>query len=519
MSILQWLPKRVGILAMFWSLPIVIYLVIGLIALYQTGWLVIIAWSLPPVWLLAWIVGKLCSPPGLQESASRLPLTAREFWTPHDTAAIKVVEEFRKHVADVDPIAIVDPIRYLSDARAIAELLSTHYHESNSKHALHALTPIEIVAVIHLSVEDLEDWILQNVPGSTLATMQQLEQIPALVKALDIGQSIWFFISTIANPGKLLSYPLWRQSGRVTIELHKELIRTFYQVYLRQVSYYLIEMYSGRLKGGSRHFRQKFGHLATAMHASRGDTSLLANLEAVNTTIAVIGQVKAGKSSLVNALMGDKVAATSILPETRTVKRFEYHLQESDKVLNLLDTPGYSEADVSRQQLREIESAAEAADIILLVLAANSPARDADLQTVHALATHYRERRHLKPPPIIAVLTHIDLLRPVREWSPPYNWRDPRSLKEQSIANAVAYMKELFGENIAGFACVYTGQIDVDDNSVADEIVPQLLRSLDQGHSAAILKAFYQQLNRKKFQQLASQVVGLLKSVGTQIGE
>jgi ribosomal protein S14 len=37
---------------------------------------------------------------------------------------------------------------------------------------------------------------------------------------------------------------------------------------------------------------------------------------------------------------------------------------------------------------------------------------------------------------------------------------------------------------------------------------------MSHGHSAAILRAFYQQLSRQRFQQLATQVIGLLKHIG-----
>lgn len=514
MSFLRALPTRFVVLLLLWSLPLLLYLVLGLIALYQEGWLPFIAWTLLPMWLLSWLISRYWAPPKLKSSELAQPLTAPEFWTPHDASAIKLVEEFRSQVADVDRESIADPNRYFQDAKALAQLLARHYHQESGSNAYHALTVVEILSVIHLSVEDLEQWLLENIPGSDLATVGQLEQLPSVLKAVDVGQTVLFLASTLMNPARLLSYPLWRKSGRVTIELQNELIRAFYQVYLRQVSYYLIEMYSGRLKGGSRRYRQQFGQMAAAVHASGGDASLLSALEDVNTTIAVMGQVKAGKSSLINALMKDKVAAVSVLPQTRQVQRYEYRLSDSQNVLTLLDTPGYSEADVTQRQRSEIKEAARLADIILLVMAANSPAREADLQVVRELMNHYRERPHLRPPPIIAVLTHIDLLRPVREWSPPYNWRRPTSEKERSIAKAVAYTQELFGEAIAAYACVHTGENHPADASVAEEVVPPLVDHLTHGHSAAILKAFYQQLSRQRFQQLSRQVVGLLKNIG-----
>ena len=76
------------------------------------------------------------------------------------------------------------------------------------------------------------------------------------------------------------------------------------------------------------------------------------------------------------------------------MRRFEFSLPDSDNSIMLLDTPGYSEADVTSQQQTELAKAAEMADIILLVMAANVSARDADVQVVRRFAQALRARRN-----------------------------------------------------------------------------------------------------------------------------
>lgn len=510
MSWLRAIRPRVIVLLLVWVLPAVFYLVAGLVALYQTGWFYWMLWTLLPLWLVAWLVGRFWPPTRLHHSVSGAPLMAPQFWTPRDTVAISIVEDFRREVNDVDYQSVADFSRYLGDARELAERLAKHYHADNGRHLLHPLTLVEILAVIHLAVEDLEEWMLKNIPGSDLATVGQLGRLPGYIGALDVAQKVFYFATAILNPPKIFAYPLWRKSGRVAVEIQNELIRSFYQHYLRQLGFYLIEMYSGRLQGGSRRYRSRFGAMAAAVHASGGNATVLNELQDVNATIAVMGQVKAGKSSLINALMQDQVAATSVLPETRQVQRFQYSLPESDSVFTLLDTPGYSEADVKRDQRQQIRIAADAADIVLLVMAANSPARDADIRMVRALLESYQDKGELRPPALIAVLTHIDLLRPVREWSPPYDWRNPKSAKEKSIASAVEYTRELFGDSICGYACVYTGDTHPSGISVANELVPQLIEHLDHGQAVATLKAFYRQLSQQRLARLTQQVIKLL---------
>ena len=517
MKIAQFFSLRISVLVLLWLLPLLFYLSVGVIALYQTGWLWLMAWTMPLMWLAAWLIGRFWTAPKLTSRQNVEPLTPRQFWTPQDNAALGIVQKFRESLPDIDRQSIADPNRYIGDAQALSQLLAEHYYPNNlSSAAYRPLTIVEILSVIHLSIEDLEAWMLSSVPGSNLITLGQIEQVPTLVRAVDIGQKIFFLATSITNPAKLLSYPLWRNAGRVTIEIQNEAMRGFYQHYLAQISFYLIEMYSGRLRGGSKEYRQKFGAMSVAAHAARGDDELLLESEATDTTIAVMGQVKAGKSSLINALMRDAVAEVSVLPETRQVQRYELKLDVppradgSSHLLTLLDTPGYDEADISRQQRNEIRQAVELADIVLLVISASSPAKDADVQMVRELQTYYRDHPRLKPPPILAILTHIDQLRPVREWSPPYDWRHPEQPKEHSIASAVAYARELFGSAIVDLTCVCTRG---DDPHVSDEIVPLLMTQLNHGHSAAVLKAFYRGLSQRRYQQLTEQLTGLIKSI------
>ncbi len=513
MKLRNWIRPRMLVLLLLWLVPVLIYIVIGAVAIYQNDWLWRVAASLPVVWFVAWLVGKLWKPAKLNAGDHGNLLQASQFWTARDTEAIAVVERYCVEANDIDRNSIADPARYHNDAQALANQLAEHYYGRKREHPFENLTLIEVFTVIHLAVEDLEEWTLRNIPGSDLFTIERLSQLPAFVNALDGVQKFIYFASSVFNPSKLLGYPLWRKSGRVTIELQNEVVRRFYQQYLRLVGFYLIEMYSGRLRGGSKKYRAHFGNMSVAAHDAKGQLEQLEAIQDVPIKIAVMGQVKAGKSSLINALLHDQVASTGILPETREVHRFEFPIAGSPNVVTLLDSPGYDEADVPKHQLKEITLASESADIILLVMAANVSARQADLAIVKQLDQHYQERPQLKRPIILGVLTHIDLLRPVREWSPPYDWRNPNSLKEQSIAGAVQYARDIFGNRVAGYACVYTGQIHATDTSFMDELVSQIMEHLDQGKSAAILKAFYGQLGKQRFQRLAKQALGLFKSV------
>ena len=360
MKIRSWVSLRMVVLVLLWIVPVLVYFTLGVVAMYQNGWLWIVAVSLPVVWFIAWLVGKLWKPARLAGASPGPLLQAPAFWTERDSAAIAIVEKYRSEAADIDRNSIADPLRFQHDAQSLAILLAEHYHGKQRDHALQPLTLIEIFAVIHLAVEDLEDWTLQNIPGSDIVTIEKWSRLPEVAKALDGIQRVFYLASSVFSPGKLLAYPIWRKAGNITVEIQNEFVRRLYQQYLALIGYYLIEMYSGRLRGGAQQYRAQFGKMATAVHTANGQLEQLSALKDTATTIAVMGQVKAGKSSLINALIGDTVAATGILPQTREVKRYEYPIYGSSNVVTLLDSPGYDEADVTKKQLREIATACEA---------------------------------------------------------------------------------------------------------------------------------------------------------------
>ena len=64
------------------------------------------------------------------------------------------------------------------------------------------------------------------------------------------------------------------------------------------------------------------------------------------------------------------------------------------------------------------------------------------MNIVKDLHNWFVERPHLKMPPILVVMTHIDLLTPAMEWAPPYDWRHPTRVKENNIAASVEVVRQ-----------------------------------------------------------------------------
>lgn len=487
---------RIAVLAGLTLIPILLYVGFGTWAVWQTGLLVWLWWILPVCWLLTWIIAKLWKPrKGIESTAP-----TGQHWTPRDQAAAEIVLLYQNQVDALSPKELTEVRFYLSQLEKLSAELAKHYHPSAAD-PFSSLTIPELAAVVRLVADDLEELALDMVPGSRLLTVRQWKSLGHAPKwVTGIRNSVWLG-SILINPLNLARYGASRATiDRVSSGIQSELLQTFYLRFIRQSGFYLIEMNSGRLRGGADAYRAAFDQ----QRATRS----LSNLpEPTSLTIGLVGQVSSGKSSLINALVGESAAAVDILPQTRKVQRLRLKLQGTNHPeITLLDTPGYDEAGAPRQQLAEIETALAESDIVLLVLDAHSPARSADAATMKQIAARFTKHVRLKPPPVIAVLTHIDQLSPVMEWSPPYDIDHPQSTKEKNIVGAIEYTKQQLGDAVVNVVPVCTAADPDRRWGITDNLLPAILEQLDEGQSVAALEAFESALNRGRFRTLMQQV-------------
>lgn len=496
----RWARARWLVLGTLIVTPILIYIGFGTFALWQTGWLASLWWWIPALWVLAWIVARCWKPTTPVDH-----LTWENHWTPRDQAAAQIVEEFQKQAGQFTRTQLSDPHFYLEQAQQLSLRLVRHYHRSGENAYSHLTVP-EILAAVRLVADDLEQLALHALPGSRWLTIQQyrrLQQSPRQLKKIRDG--IWF-ASMLLNPLNVVRYGTARATlGSASRGLQRELLTTLYARFIRQCGFYLIEMNSGRLRGGADLYLQAFGKRRSDSRLvpdtiAGFDESLLSGDG--DLKIGLVGQVSSGKSSIVNALIGEHAAATDLLPETRLVRRFQLQLPDSNQV-TLLDTPGYGEAGATPVQLREIERVLLQADLVLLILDAHCPARAADQATLQQLTDRQATHPELKPPPVICVLTHVDLLPPPLEWSPPYNWEQPSSKKEQNLADAVAYNHKLFHDRAQVVVPVCA---DPDRLWGVDEyLIPAIARVLPEAQMVLLMEAFEKALGSGRLAQIYRQ--------------
>jgi predicted GTPase len=287
-----------------------------------------------------------------------------------------------------------------------------------------------------------------------------------------------------------------------------------YTAYVERVGTYLIEVNSGRLRIGAERYRQLLrdtqpGAAAPAPGATTNGQTATPTADAVDkvkrVTVTLFGQVKVGKSSLVNGILGEQRALADVLPATKEIARYELQPPGVPTRLVLLDTVGYAHTGPRGDQLKATQQAAEQSDLLLLVLHARNPGRQADLQMLKDLRKWFADHPELKRPPILAVLTHVDLLSPAMEWAPPYDWQHPKRPKEQQIQQAVAAVQEQLGEFLAGAipVCVVPGKV----YGVEEWLLPAVIRRLDEVHAVALLRCLKAEVDKVKVRKVFDQLV------------
>jgi GTP-binding protein Era len=104
-----------------------------------------------------------------------------------------------------------------------------------------------------------------------------------------------------------------------------------------------------------------------------------AGVELKSGFVAIIGRPNAGKSTLVNRLVGQKIAIVTSKPQT-TRNRIQGIVNRPEGQIVFIDTPGVHEADsaLGRQMMHEVAAALEGIDVLLLTVDASRDYPHAD---------------------------------------------------------------------------------------------------------------------------------------------
>ncbi|QDU89551.1 tRNA modification GTPase MnmE [Pirellulimonas nuda] len=462
--------------------PYLALLGLGFVWLNEHGWLM--------TWLIVAAISSLAatllhwSLRGNRLSRPRWRVEPDPEWTDTDRQAWSQVQHIA-HQAGGRALTLgrLDELQALGDELFTA--VARAYFPRAREPLLQVTVP-DTLAIVELAAHDLRA-IAENLPGSRALSLGQVRRLQstgsAAWAAYELGYRVYRVARSIYNPlGALVNEAGGVGTRRSMDWLRKDFQRRAQTYSVELAGKYAIELYSGRIQLRSAHVQQY------VTQRSRRDSAASAakqrGLLAEPLRVLVLGQVKAGKSSLINALFGQLRAAVDVVPCTRSVEPFVLQREGQTEAI-VLDTAGYEDASAAGALLGDLVVESQQADLILLAVSASQAARAPDQLILRAIRQSFEGATTRQPPPCIVALTHIDRLRPPQAWAPPYDLTsdDPKARSIREVMAVVAEELALPLESIAP-VCLFPDRL----YNVTDGLMPLLVQAFSEAERSRVAR-------------------------------
>jgi predicted GTPase len=417
-------------------------------------------------------------------------------FAPRDEAAWALVQDYLDRV-ERGEIVLEDPEQFLSLGRDILERIAAYYNPTTREPLLAIQMPL-LFRAIEETARDLAQ-VTGSLPLSHRITIGNAIRGYRLHQKVQPAYHVYRMLYPLFNWQNALFQLL--VTDRLFDLTKQTLTQWLLKWYVDRVGYHAIELYSGKLLL-TRYFD------LSAVQPQALDTRLQPAPAQTGATLPLLrmlllGQVKAGKSSLVNALFAMSHAATDVLPTTTQLTSYVLDRPDLGGTVIVSDMGGYEDPHVPRVRLDEARAEAQRADVLLFVISATDAAREPDRHLLAQLQEHFARQPDVRPPPVAVVLTHIDQLRPRREWAPPYNIVSPDTAKAHAIRGAmqaVAAELRLPSELIVP-VCLLPERL----YNVEEALVPLLVQVLPDAKRVLLLRSLKLLRQQEEWEMLGRQ--------------
>jgi small GTP-binding protein len=412
-------------------LPWLALLVLGMVWLWQGGHVWAWAIAAAALSLLAWPLKKIVR--NRADKAARLALgdvaepspswagLERDAW--RDVLAMAdATEQFA--FTEIEPLYI--------RALAIIDTVAHRFHPQ--AHAAWAQFSLpEVLLLVERLARDVRREALRHIPGILVRKItfshllwahQQKEQYgEAAQTGWRVGFGLWRMARAMLHPMQAAGQETsgWFVEKTATVLSYR--LRAYAtRLFVLEVGRAAIDLYSGRLALSD-----------VEMRAARDEDTSASAEPSPPVRIVLVGQVNAGKSSLLNALAQEVRSAVGPLPTTSNAAEYSLEI-EGRPSITIVDMPGLDDDAAPASGLL---TQAARADVVMWVASATQPARAIDRKALDEFRAWARAQLARRTPPLILALTHVDELRPAAEWAPPYDISAPDRPKARAMRAAM----------------------------------------------------------------------------------
>lgn len=415
---------------LLWLLPGLLLWLLGLIYLWQSGWFWWFGGAVLLLALLSWGVRRILVRPVAQADEAPQRLEPRPEWSDHDRQVwrqcVARIEEAELAATPWDdiPRAMYDQLTYVARA-----------YRGDDRDAEFAFSLPELLLMLETWSREYRAQVIEYMP---LAHDVKISTVRTLTRHTDTALRIYSYMSPFIRALRIGINPLTglarefssQLASKYMGDLGQQMQRNIRVILFEQVTQVGIDLYSGRLKFSDEE-----------MQAYRQGMDKPGEEELTPLSVMFVGQLNAGKSSLINALKQQCVAETDPLPATAG---FHCHSMQlaNELEIYLIDTPGLDGKESTSKALLQ---AAVKVDLLIWVSQANQPAKALDKQFFEQWRSYFEKHLARKKPPLLLVTTHNDRLPPADSWHPPYDLADAGNRKVESMLAALRYTHESIG--------------------------------------------------------------------------
>lgn len=345
--------------------------------------------------------------------------------------------------AQTDPPVWQDWSLFWNRCQQLVVDIAHAYYPDVQRPLLNIYVP-QAYSLIRGTVDDLDQWMTKLAPVLNQVTVGQAVQAYEVYQKLEPSARkmwrVWNWAQWLFNPAAAAARQATQKyNNQANQQLLLNLSQLLKEAALRNLSRQAIALYSGQLPA-----LDTLPAAAPLQVKSQTLQDILAQAEPVEAVaqkpvnILLVGRTGAGKSSVINTLFVAEKAAVDVLPSTDAIQAYHWEAT-SGEALTLWDTPGYEQADRAEFRDRVLDQAMQA-DLLLLVTPCLDPALQMDVDFLKDVKADVPDL------PAIAIVTQVDKLRPIREWTPPYDWEWGDRPKEIAIREATQYRANALDE-------------------------------------------------------------------------